>query len=58
MAYDPLAPDDLEAYAAFYRTEAGQALNQAMFSAFNQMFEEISYLLGQAVAQHMLSEQL
>lgn len=58
MAYEPLTPDQIATYAEFYRSDAGRHLNSAMFNAFNQMYDEISYLLGQAVAQHMLSEQL
>src|SRR6056297_3158405 len=58
MAYDPLSEADLEAYAGFYRSPAGQALNRATFTAFDRMYEEISYLLGRAVAQRMQSERL
>lgn len=58
MAYDPLSSEDLEAYAAFYRGEAGAALTGAVFAAFDQMYEEISYLLGRAIAQRMQSEKL
>lgn len=58
MAYDPLSAEDLEAYAAFYRGEAGAALTGAVFAAFDQMYEEISYLLGRAIAQRMQSEKL
>ncbi|WP_159454020.1 hypothetical protein [Roseovarius albus] len=42
----------------YYRTETGQKLNHAMFAAFDQMYDDISYLLGQAVAQQLQSEQL
>lgn len=58
MAYEPLTPEDLEAYAAFYRSPAGAALNGAVFSAFDRMYEEISYLLGRSIAQRMQSEKL
>lgn len=58
MAYDSLSETDLEAYAAFYRSPDGQALNRATFTAFDRMYEEISYLLGRAVAQRMQSERL
>ena len=58
MAYQPLTPEQLDAYAAFYRTPEGRKLNRAIFVAFDQMYEEISYLLGLAVAQHMQSEKL
>lgn len=58
MAYDPLSGSDLEAYAAFYRSTEGRALNRATFTAFDRMYEEISYLLGRAVAERMQSERL
>lgn len=58
MAYEPLAPEDLEAYAAFYRSPEGVALNAAVFAAFDRMYEELSYLLGRSIAQRMQSEKL
>lgn len=58
MAYEPLEPEDLQAYVEFYRTPAGRVLNRAMFDAFNRMYEELSYILGRAVARHMQSEKL
>lgn len=58
LAYQPLDEDELEAYAEFYRSEQGQVLNAAIFEAYDQMYEELSYLLGRAVAQQMQSEEL
>lgn len=58
MAYRPLKSEDLEAYAEVYRTPEGRALNSAVFTAYDRMYDEISYLLGQAVAEHMRSEEL
>ncbi len=58
MAYDPLSPEDLEAYAEFYSSPVGAALNTAVFAAFDRMYEEISYLLGRSIAQRMQSEKL
>ncbi|WP_135505369.1 DUF2059 domain-containing protein [Roseovarius aestuariivivens] len=58
MAYRPLDPDALEAYTAFYRTPEGQALNAAIFEAYDGMYEQVSYLLGRAVARQMTSEEL
>ncbi len=58
MAYRPLETEQLEAYAAFYRSPEGRELNRAIFVAFDQMYEEISYLLGRAVSQQMMSEKL
>ncbi len=57
-AYQSLDPDDLDAYAAFWRTEDGAEFNRALFAVFDQMYEELSYLLGRAAAQHMQGEDL
>ena len=54
----PAAKEDLDAYLAFWQSDAGRALNMALFKAFDRMYEELSYLMGQAVAQHMQSEKL
>jgi predicted Zn-dependent protease with MMP-like domain len=58
MAYQPLPPDALEAYAAFFRSNEGRDLNRAIFAGFDRMFEQISYKLGLAVASYMSSEPL
>ena len=58
MAYRPLPDEGLQAYIDFSNTEAGGALNSALFDGFNLMYEDISYGLGRAVAMHMVSEQL
>lgn len=58
LAYRPLGPEGLADYAAFFRTPAGRALNNAMFVAFDRMFEEISYLLGRELARRMRGEDL
>lgn len=57
-AYGAFSESDLESYAAFWRTEEGRALNAALFAVFDQMYEELSYLLGRAAAEHMSSEEL
>ena len=57
-AYQPLPADQLEAYAAFYRSPEGRDLNRAIFAGFDRMFDEISYKLGLAVASYMRSEPL
>lgn len=58
MAYEPLDNAELQAYVAFYQTPEGQVLNRAMFEAFDTMYEELSYILGRALARHMQSEKL
>lgn len=58
MAYRPLSIEELAAYAELYRTAEGRVLNVAIFNAYDRMYDEISYLLGRAVAEHMRSEEL
>lgn len=58
MAYAPLQEDELDAYAELYRSPEGKVLNTAIFEAYDRMYDEISYLLGQAVAQQMRGEEL
>jgi hypothetical protein len=58
MAYAPLETGDLEAYIAFSETPEGQALNRALFGAFDAMFTGISRDLGRAAARFMVGEQL
>lgn len=50
MSYQPLAEDDLKAYVAFSQSDAGRALNAALFNGFEQLYGEISYTLGRAIA--------
>jgi hypothetical protein len=58
MAYDPVAPEDIEAYIAFSETDAGRAANRAIFAAFDGMFEDISLALGRAAARYMATQEL
>lgn len=58
MAYGPLPQSDLDAYIAFSQTPAGQVLNAALFDGFDEMYRQISYLLGQSVAQAMAASDL
>ena len=60
MAYylGPAGDEDLEALIAFSETEAGQALNQAVFAAFDETFTGISRALGRASARAITTEQL
>lgn len=50
-AYDPISDDDLNRYVGFSETEAGRALNQAMFDAFDKVYLRLSTDLGRAVSQ-------
>ena len=58
LAYIGLPQDDLDAYLAFSRSEAGQALNAALFNGFGTVFRDVSYGLGRAVALHATRDAL
>ncbi|MEM6694959.1 MAG: DUF2059 domain-containing protein [Pseudomonadota bacterium] len=58
LAYQPLTDDELDAYIAFSETEAGQALNQALFAAFAEMFSNVNEALGAAAADAMQTREL
>ncbi len=58
MAYQPLSDAELEAYIAFSKTEAGQDMSDALFAAFDGMFEDISRGLGLASSRFMISQEL
>ena len=58
MAYQPVDTADIRAYIDLSRTAEGAALNAALFSAYNAMYDDISYRLGRAVAQEMQTEDL
>ncbi|MDU8926995.1 DUF2059 domain-containing protein [Alisedimentitalea sp. MJ-SS2] len=58
MAYDELSDEDIEAYVSLSKTEAGKALNRALFAGFDAMYADLSYALGLAVAMQMKGEDL
>ncbi len=58
LAYRPLSDDELEAYIALSSSDAGQALNGALFEGFDAMFNGISAALGLAAAQFMGGQEL
>jgi hypothetical protein len=53
FAYGPLPDADLEAYVAFWESEAGQKVNRALFAGFDAAFTVISQDLGRASALMM-----
>lgn len=55
-AYNGLDDGDIEAYTAFSSTEAGIALNAALFDAFDDVFDQLSYELGAAAAVFIAGE--
>ena len=58
LAYQPLAEDDIVVYTALSLTDEGQALNRAIFGAFDVMYTTISQALGQEAAQFIIGEDL
>jgi len=55
-AYSGLSDGDIEAYIALSETEAGDALNSALFAAFDTVFTQLSYELGAAAAGFIAGE--
>lgn len=58
LAYEPLPPGDLDAYIAFTESEAGKALNAALFAAYDRVFSGISRDLGRAAALQMVGDDI
>ena len=58
LAYQPLEPEQISAYADLSLTESGRAMNRALFEAFDAMYGELSRALGLALARQMQGEDL
>lgn len=58
MAYRPLEEDDLQAYIDISETDAGQAMNRALFAAFDETYTGISRELGLAATRFMVGEDI
>jgi hypothetical protein len=58
LAYGPLSSEVLGDYIDLSQTEAGKAMNRALFEGFDIMYEDISYALGLAVARQMQGQDL
>ncbi|MEY8838797.1 hypothetical protein AB9K41_07170, partial [Cribrihabitans sp. XS_ASV171] len=58
LAYRPLTQEQMEANIAFSGTEAGKALNSALFAGFDRLYDEISYDLGMAMGRAMTATDL
>ncbi|WP_208354151.1 DUF2059 domain-containing protein [Pseudaestuariivita rosea] len=58
LAYQPLNDEELQAYLDFSRTDEAQAMNRALFAAFDLMFKDISRALGMSVGQYMGGQEL
>jgi hypothetical protein len=58
MAYDPLTDDELQSYIDFARTDAGRALNGALFSAFDALGATQSFGMGLAAGRLMTGKDI
>lgn len=58
LAYTPLSETQMQAYLEFCETDAGRALNDALFQGFDAAHLAISHKLGFAVAQALQSSTL
>lgn len=58
LAYVALPQEDLDEYVGFSASDAGQALNAALFAGFDEVYRDISYGLGRAVALHATSDEI
>lgn len=58
LAYRPLSDAELQRHIAFSRSPAGQALNAALFDAFDIVFTRLSRETGEALARVVASEEL
>lgn len=58
MAYRPLDEAALRDYVDLAASDAGQALNRALFAGFDEMYAEISYALGLSLARQMTAQEL
>lgn len=51
LAQSPLSADEVAIYTAFWDTEVGAAVDDALFEAFGTSYATLSYGLGQAVGR-------
>lgn len=58
LAYSPLDAGDLDLYTALSDSDAGQALNAALFAGFDRVFVRVSRELGEAAAGFMTGQEL
>lgn len=58
MAYSPLTDGEMDAYLSYSESEAGQALNTALFDGFDEMYQSVYFALGLAVAEALQAREL
>lgn len=58
LAYSPIEDRDLQIYADFWKTEAGQAFDKALFGAFLKVMSDNSFAMGQLVGRIQASDEI
>ena len=58
LAYQPLTDADLQAYIDYLSTPPALSFNLVMFTAFDQVFSDLSVALGRVMGRGMLAEEL
>lgn len=58
LAFVSLSQDELESYVDFSQSEAGRALNSALFVGFEAIYKDISYGLGRAIALNATTDEI
>ncbi|QDY68942.1 DUF2059 domain-containing protein [Qingshengfaniella alkalisoli] len=58
LAYQPLSEQELDSYIVFSETDAGQALNSALLTAFDRVFVQTSRETGEAAGQVIASRDI
>lgn len=53
LAYHPLTEAEMQTYVEFWESHAGQRLNAALFTAFDDVFRKVSFDLGRAAGTAM-----
>ncbi|WP_193141580.1 DUF2059 domain-containing protein [Meridianimarinicoccus sp. MJW13] len=58
LAYQPVSDADFDTYLTFTESQAGQALNVALFKAFDALFVSTSYETGMALSLFLSSQDI
>ena len=58
FAYEPLSDAQLQSYVDMTATDAGRALNRALFAGFDALFQSVSFDVGAAAAQYSMGDDL
>ncbi len=58
FAYDTLSDEQIQSYIDVSTTEAGRAMNRALFAGFDAVFLNVSFELGRAASRFSVGEEL